>query len=263
MDVEQVADLPDTSRMTKAERLAVLEKVIDEMRAAARAAGLTDEDVDAELLAWKAERRSRRVGFSPPCALGRRVSTAATLGALILWPASSWCSDLARGDYRSFCPEKRSFPVFDCHLRSGDTVALCLREGSLTKYLHFERTRGKSFSEPVLNAEQSSHIARDSETLLVTTAREHVTIFIDDAPADNVYPILSFEKHGVRQDEPCTNDGTSDGREVEIHGAKVSVTSFSLATAGLVTLTDEDPQPPVTKFLQRHNTTPSGRTPQP
>jgi hypothetical protein len=62
MDVEQVADLPDTSRMTKAERLAALEKVIDEMRAAARAAGLTDEDVDAELLAWKAERRARSRG---------------------------------------------------------------------------------------------------------------------------------------------------------------------------------------------------------
>jgi len=62
MDVEQDAALPDTSGMTKAERLAALEKVIDEMRAAARAAGLTDEDVDAELLAWKAERRARSRG---------------------------------------------------------------------------------------------------------------------------------------------------------------------------------------------------------
>lgn len=191
------------------------------------------------------------------------MSTAVTLGALILSPASGWCSDVARGDYRRFCPETRSFPVFDCRLRSGDIVALCLREGPFTKYLHFERAREKSFSEPVLKAEQSSHIARDSETLLVTTARENVTIFIDDAPADNVYPLLSFEKHGERQDEPCTNDGTLDGREVEIHGTKMSVTAFSLAAAGLVTLTDEDPQPPVTKFLQRRNSTLSGKTPQP
>jgi hypothetical protein len=62
MDVEQDTDLPDTSGMTKPERLAALEKVIDEMKAAARAAGLTDEDVDAELLAWKAERRARSRG---------------------------------------------------------------------------------------------------------------------------------------------------------------------------------------------------------
>jgi hypothetical protein len=66
MDIEQVADLPDTSRMTKAELVAALEKVIAEMKAGARAAGLTDEDIDAELLAWKEERRNRRVGFSPP-----------------------------------------------------------------------------------------------------------------------------------------------------------------------------------------------------
>jgi hypothetical protein len=62
MNVRQDAVLPDTTGMTKSERLAALEKVIDEMRAAARAAGLTDEDVDAELLAWKAERRARSRG---------------------------------------------------------------------------------------------------------------------------------------------------------------------------------------------------------
>jgi len=66
MDAEQDAALPDTSGMTKAELVAALEKVIAEIKAGARAAGLTDEDIDAELLAWKEERRNRRVGFSPP-----------------------------------------------------------------------------------------------------------------------------------------------------------------------------------------------------
>ncbi len=36
-----------------------LAQVIAECKAAARASGLTDTDIDAELAAWKAERRAR------------------------------------------------------------------------------------------------------------------------------------------------------------------------------------------------------------
>jgi len=45
--------------MTKSELVAEMMKAIAALKADARAAGLTDEDIDAELLAWKAERRAR------------------------------------------------------------------------------------------------------------------------------------------------------------------------------------------------------------
>ncbi len=62
MDFEQDAALPDTSGMTKSELVAEMMKAIAALKADARAAGLTDEDIDAELLAWKAERRARSQG---------------------------------------------------------------------------------------------------------------------------------------------------------------------------------------------------------
>jgi len=57
MDVEQDAALPDTSGMTKAELVAEMMKAIAALKADARAAGLTDEDIDAELAAYNAEKR--------------------------------------------------------------------------------------------------------------------------------------------------------------------------------------------------------------
>ncbi len=57
MDVEQDAALPDTSRMTKSELAAEMIKAIAALKADARAAGLTDEDIDAELAAYNAEKR--------------------------------------------------------------------------------------------------------------------------------------------------------------------------------------------------------------
>jgi hypothetical protein len=57
MDIEQVADLPDTSRMTRSELVAEMTKAIAALKADARSAGLTDEDIDAELAAYNAENR--------------------------------------------------------------------------------------------------------------------------------------------------------------------------------------------------------------
>ncbi len=57
MDFEQDAALPDTSRMTKSELVAEMRKAIAALKADARAAGLTDEDIDAELAAYNAEKR--------------------------------------------------------------------------------------------------------------------------------------------------------------------------------------------------------------
>jgi len=57
MDVEQDAALPDTSGMTKSELVAEMMKAIAALKADVRAAGLTDEDIDAELAAYNAEKR--------------------------------------------------------------------------------------------------------------------------------------------------------------------------------------------------------------